>query len=85
MLELLKHQQYTTELSEYKTNHILHLLLSVFTLSAWTLIWLIVAASNCSARNSIRENYNKPKESNEAAGLLVCMAVIILFAMINHS
>ena len=32
--------------SKPKTNHVLHLLLSVFTLGLWLPVWLIIAVSN---------------------------------------
>jgi hypothetical protein len=37
-------------LEKYKTNHILHLLLSVFSMGFWLPVWLLVSASNANER-----------------------------------
>ena len=38
---------------EYKTSHVLHLLISVFTLGIWVPVWIIVALSNSIERKKI--------------------------------
>ena len=38
---------------DYKTSHVLHLLLSVFTLGIWVPVWIIVALSNAIERKKI--------------------------------
>ena len=40
------------ELSEYKTNHILHLILTILTAGLWLIVWVIVASSNSTKRYS---------------------------------
>jgi hypothetical protein len=37
-------------LEKYKTNHILHLLLSVFSMGFWLPVWLLVSVSNANER-----------------------------------
>ena len=39
--------------NDYKTSHVLHLLLSVFTLGIWVPVWIIVALSNAIERGKI--------------------------------
>jgi len=36
----------TQKLAKYRTNHVLHLILSVVTLGIWLPLWLIVGISN---------------------------------------
>lgn len=43
------------ELSETKTNHILHLILTLITGGFWGIVWLIVAISNNSQRNNLED------------------------------
>ena len=45
-----------------KTNHVLHLLLSLITFGIWILIWLIVAASNGSENSKIDKMIAKGKK-----------------------
>jgi predicted nucleic acid-binding Zn-ribbon protein len=58
------------ELSTHKTNHILHLLLSLFTVGFWLIPWFIVSANNTGERNKIRKKYGLPIES-DVAGLII--------------
>jgi hypothetical protein len=37
-------------LEKYKTNHILHLLLSVFSMGFWLPVWALVSVSNANER-----------------------------------
>ena len=45
-----------------KTNHILHLLLSIFTFGVWLLIWILVAISNSSENAKIDRQIKKGKK-----------------------
>ena len=38
------------KLSQYRTNHLLHFILSLFTLGLWIPVWLIVSISNANER-----------------------------------
>lgn len=42
----LEMQYQATILAKYKTNHVLHLLLSIITVGFWIPVWLLVALSN---------------------------------------
>ena len=44
---------------DYKTSHVLHLLLSVFTLGIWVPVWVIVALSNAIERGKIDRELGK--------------------------
>lgn len=46
-----------------KTNHVLHLLLSIITAGIWLIIWLIVAASNGSENKKIDKMIAKGKKA----------------------
>ena len=46
-----------------KTNHVLHLLLSVVTLGVWVLIWILVAISNSSENSRIDRVIAKGKKA----------------------
>ena len=41
------------EAGEYKTNHVLHLLLSLLSAGVWIPVWFLVAQKNASKRASI--------------------------------
>ena len=45
-----------------KTSHVLHLLLSIFTVGIWLVIWLLVAASNGSENQKIDKMIAKGKK-----------------------
>ena len=44
---------------DYKTSHVLHLLLSVFTLGIWVPVWVIVTLSNAIERKKIDRELGK--------------------------
>ena len=44
---------------DYKTSHVLHLLLSVFTLGIWVPVWITVALSNAIERGKIDRELGK--------------------------
>ena len=44
---------------DYKTSHVLHLLLSVFTLGIWVPVWIIVTLSNAIERGKIDRELGK--------------------------
>ena len=48
-----------TRRDDYKTSHVLHLLLSVFTLGIWVPVWIIVALSNAIERGKIDRELGK--------------------------
>ena len=54
------------DMKRYKTNHILHLLLSIVTMGIWVIVWLFVTADNTTKRNIIRKKHNLEQESNTA-------------------
>lgn len=59
--------------ADHKTNHIMHLILSVITGGLWILIWLLVAFSNATQRAAIdRQLQGKPKDQNilQALGVM---------------
>lgn len=51
-IELMKLQG---RLNDYKTSHVLHLLLSCFMLGLWIIPWFLIAQSNASKRSQIQQ------------------------------
>lgn len=43
------------EYSNAKTNHVLHLLLTIFTAGVWVIPWILIAASNAGKRSKLRD------------------------------
>ena len=46
-------------LARYRTNHLLHLILSIFTAGMWVPMWLLVTLSNAIERYRIIRKLNK--------------------------
>lgn len=46
-------------LEKYKTNHILHLLLSVITAGLWLGVWLLVSVSNANERRKAKNEITR--------------------------
>lgn len=70
-----------TELAQHKTNHVLHLLLSLITLGWWVIVWLIAYASTTSDRNKIHRKYGFPTESNVLGIVLTVIVLFISFSL----
>jgi hypothetical protein len=71
------------EILSKKTNHVLHLLLSLITAGFWVPVWIMVACANCSARNDIRRTAGLKQESNDAGVVIVllfCLFVVVMVA-----
>jgi len=69
------------EMASHKTNHILHLLLSIVSAGFWVIIWLIISASNTSKRNKIRKLHRLKPESNPPlviGGLFILIFIFLL-------
>lgn len=49
----------TNKLNSQKTNHILHLLLSVVTVGWWVPVWLLVSANNAIERGRTERRITK--------------------------
>jgi hypothetical protein len=69
------------ELSTLKTNHILHLLLSVLTMGLWLIPWLIVTANYNGERNKIRKKYGLPTESDASGNIIKIFMIIFLITI----
>jgi CDP-diglyceride synthetase len=77
-----------TAASEHRTNHVLHLILTLVTAGVWSWVWLIVASSNISKRNKIKKKFGLPTESNIPKVLLWINAIFwifIVFALMSAS
>jgi predicted nucleic acid-binding Zn-ribbon protein len=66
------------ELATHKTNHILHLLLSIVTAGIWLIPWFVLSADNTDKRNRIRQKYGLPIESNAAGNIIRFLMGVIL-------
>ena len=53
--------------NSYKTNHILHLIISFFFLGLWIPVWILVTISNANARSGAKKQLMKAaySKSNE--------------------
>jgi len=69
-----------SELNRHKTNHILHLLLSLFG-GIWTPVWVIVTMNDTNARNVIRKKQGMELEFNIAALIFL----IVFFSIIGYA
>jgi len=73
-----------TEAARFKTSHVLHFFLSLFSAGLWLLVWLIVAASNTRERNRIYARCSIAPESNMAYGVsLLIMGLAVMFLMLK--
>lgn len=71
-----------------KTNHILHLLLSVLTAGLWLIVWLFVAdnnshkrvCANCGLETSARDHHENKGKSGKALMIAAAVAVGIVVA-----
>ena len=61
--------------SEHKTNHVLHLILTLLTAGVWSWIWLWIASKNITTRNKIKKKVGLPTETNIPKILLVINAI----------
>lgn len=75
-----------------KTNHILHLLLSIITAGIWLIVWLLIADQNshkrvcnkCGLETSARDHpENKAKSKRIAVIVGIVIAVIIAVPLIS--
>lgn len=73
--------------SQYKTNHVLHLLLSLLTGGLWIFVWIVVANQNGSKRNCLlRQAEGKSKTTmfdKFIYAVLAAPVVLILAIFIN--
>lgn len=84
-LEEFKAKQFNQEMyyriDRHKTNHILHVILSVVTLGFWIWGWCIAASGNCDKRNEILKEYGKPLESNTGKKFFLFFIACSLFSI----
>ena len=73
--------QMYAEIDRHKTNHILHVILSVVTLGFWVWGWCIAASGNCDKRNEILKEYGKPLESNTGKKFFLFFIACSLFSI----
>lgn len=72
------------EILQKQTSHVLHLLLSLITAGLWLPIWLLVACSNCSARNDIRKSTGLKPETNTAGAVLLVVFCLFVVVMVGR-
>ena len=73
---MFKQTNMYAEIDRNKTNHILHVIISVVTLGFWVWVWCAVSADNCIKRNRILKEHKKPLETNTGLVLFVVFLVI---------
>lgn len=67
------------ELSEYKTNHLLHLLLSIITMGLWLIVWVIVSISNSSERRKIKKRHGMVADKNRYAAVFFTALLVAIY------
>ena len=72
-----------SELKEHKTNHILHLMLTIVTFGIWGYVWMLVAASGLREQNKIRKQYGMKTKFNAPAWTLAIITVAIIYVLIE--
>ena len=71
-------------LDEDKTNHVMHLIISIVTLGAWTVVWACITADSCIRRNRIRKEYGQEKENNPGAVVAFVLLFINAWYALNY-
>lgn len=56
--------------ADYKTSHVLHLILSILTAGLWVLVWILVSISNASQRAAIDRQLAGGTKDGGILGLL---------------
>ena len=74
-----------TECNQHKTNHILHLLLSILTAGVWLIVWFIITANNTSKRNVIKKRHGLEKESNAPAVNILTILALVIFVLFKYA
>lgn len=69
------------ELSEYKTNHLLHLLLSIITMGLWLIVWVIVSISNSSERRKIKKRLGMVADKNRYAAVFFTALLVAIYSV----
>jgi len=70
-----------SELAQYKTNHVLHLILTILTVGFWSLCWIFASSSTIQKQNDVRKKYKiKQKFNAPAVTIIVWVAVIVVAA-----
>ena len=78
------------ELNKYKTNHILHLLLTLLTGGLWLIVWIIIADYNATKRRKIEEeldviiNPNKIEEKDKNLKKFITFFEIVIFFGVSY-
>ena len=79
----MAHEQLTTderilrELQHKKTNHLLHLIVSIFTGGLWVIPWLVIAQANTSHNRKV--DGGKPWTMILLAILVICIGATKLY------
>lgn len=68
-----------SELAQYKTNHILHLILTIITAGFWSFFWILSAATTIQNQNKIRKQYDIDEKVN-VPGLTIVAGIGIVVA-----
>lgn len=67
-----------TDMKRYRTDHLFHGLLTIFTAGLWLIIWLATSIYNTSRRNQIAREYGLPTKTNIASFILF---FLVLFSL----
>jgi hypothetical protein len=67
--------------SEFKTNHLLHLIITLVTVGLWSWVWLWISAGNIKKRNEIKKKVGLPTELNIPNIILWINTIFVLFVI----
>ena len=67
-----------SELNNHKTNHILHLMLTIVTFGIWGYVWMLIAASGLREQNKIRKQYGMKTKFNAPFLTIIIMSIAVL-------
>ena len=67
-----------------KTNHVMHLIISIVTFGAWTVVWACVAGDSCIRRNRIRKEYGHELENNSGAIVAFVLVMTNFWYAVNY-
>jgi hypothetical protein len=71
------------EAAKFKTNHILHLFLSLLTVGLWLIVWFVLSADNTDKRNRIYRKHGLQEETNTGP-ILLGIFVLLIIAVATH-
>jgi len=70
-----------SELAQHKTNHVLHLIITILSVGLWSFIWIVASASTAEEQNKIRRKYEIKEKFNLAGAILAAWVGVVVVAI----